>query len=114
MNKMREAFEAHCAKNIAVPMPMDRLGDGYEHPETDFAWVDFEAGYQAAIADVKAEREFLVANATRSISWIDGVIEILELFRPETPSQKEWQKRMVGEGYAIIQGHVEVAMLEDV
>lgn len=62
---------------------------------------------------LKQEREFLIANATRSVSWIDGVIEILELYRPETPGQREWQKRMIGEGYAIIQGYVEVRMLED-
>ena len=65
------------------------------------------------LESLRAQVAFLIANATRSVSWIDGVIELLELYRPETPGQREWQKRMIGEGYAIIQAHVEVRMLEE-
>ena len=65
------------------------------------------------LRDLTDERKFLIDTATRSVSWIDGVIEILELYRPETQGQRDWQKRMVGEGYAIIQAHVEVRMLEE-
>jgi hypothetical protein len=68
--------------------------------------------YDATLRALQAENAELWKDAERSVSWIDGVIEILELYRPETPSQKEWQKRMVGEGYAIIQAHVNRAMKE--
>jgi hypothetical protein len=87
--------------------------------ERDELQVSFDAQCVSAdklfglLADANTAREFLIANATRSVSWIDGVIELLELYRPETPGQREWQKRMIGEGYAIIQAHVEVRMLED-
>jgi len=62
------------------------------------------------LAKLRAENEALRKSETAAISWVDGVIEILELYQPETNSQIEWKKHMVAEAYRIIQAHVDAAM----
>lgn len=56
------------------------------------------------------ECESLRADAERYVSWIDGVIEIVELYSPDTPSQTGWKQRMVARGYELIQRHIDAAM----
>ena len=55
MSAMREAFERWSVEGYAQSLPLHRVGDGYGDGETDIAWNDFHAGWQACMEHIKAQ-----------------------------------------------------------